>query len=68
MYNNKHLMHISKSNKETISIVRKCLINSIGIEILNSNELFFFIYDVIHFDKLQSILGSKVINENNFSC
>lgn len=67
MYDNATITFISESNKETISIVRKCLANSIGIDIRNSNELYFFIHDFAHFNKLQAIFGTEIINESNLN-
>lgn len=64
---NKLLIYISNSNKETLKIVTICLKNSISIEIINTNELYFFIYDTEHFNKLQGLLSTEIINSQGFN-
>jgi hypothetical protein len=64
---NKVLIYVSNSNTETLKIVSVCIKNSIAIEILNGNELYFMIYDTNYFDLLSNLLGSDVINEEGFN-
>ena len=59
------IIFISESEKQSISIMKKCLKNKISFEFLNGNEFYFNIYDDDDFQFKQKHLGSEIISEQN---
>ena len=59
------IIFISESEKQSISIMKKCLKNKISFEFLNGNEFYFNIYDDDDFQFKRKYLGEEIITEQN---
>ena len=59
------IIFISESEKQSISIMQKCLKNKISFEFLNGNEFYFTIYDDDDFQFKRKHIGEEIISEKN---
>ena len=59
------IIFISESEKQSISIMQKCLKNKISFEFLNGNEFYFNIYDHYDFHYKNKFLGDDIISAQN---